>query len=350
MSYWKVQIWFFLFEFILIGSLALPLVPKNNHISKEHNQKSRILPTTSLSSNCVEGAKSSTTRSDLAASFVKENMDQHLPVANIDGISRVDKIIHDNSFLSSEDGCDGLHLSETKTKTVLLILNTPGLSKELVHSQSLFQKLWDISSVRVCADGGANRLFDAVKHHGEQMQYIPDFIKGDLDSLRGDVREFYENLGCAIEKDPDQDTNDLDKCLQAIFERQTSNSVNYAVCVYGAFGGRFDQEMASINALYRWQNKFSRLLLFTEETSAFLLPANVLNEVILNEDLEGPVCGLIPIGASAKSVHTSGLKWNLNGDTSEFGGMVSSSNQVESGKKVTIQTSAPLIWTTEINL
>ena len=67
---------------------------------------------------------------------------------------------------------------------------------------------------------------------------------------------YYKEQGSRIEQDPDQNTNDLDKCLQAIKDKflndcnQGCNDsddeihTKLQVFVYGAFGGRFDQEMA----------------------------------------------------------------------------------------------------------
>jgi thiamine pyrophosphokinase len=113
-----------------------------------------------------------------------------------------------------------------KSKTALIILNQP-------FSKPLLRRVWHTSDWRCCADGGANRLHDLLlltlpvssdadvsstvsldlfhpALHDEvwvfpmQMQqqsppprteiedYIPDIIKGDLDSLRDDVRRYYE--------------------------------------------------------------------------------------------------------------------------------------------------------------
>lgn len=55
--------------------------------------------------------------------------------------------------------------------------------------------------MRYCADGGANRLFDRfVKGKGKSEdfqggdeEWLPDLVLGDLDSLRPDVKEFYES-------------------------------------------------------------------------------------------------------------------------------------------------------------
>jgi thiamine pyrophosphokinase len=215
-----------------------------------------------------------------------------------------------------------------------------------------------MSSFRVCADGGANRLFDAT---GGGNDYIPDLIRGDLDSLRPTVQEHYAGLGTRVEEDPDQDTNDLDKCLQIVgSEWLNHNCCDHRVCVYGAFGGRFDQEMASIQALFKWREVFhNRLFLYDDRTSAFLLSQDVVNEIRLPfygemhtkhpKDLgDGPTCGLVPIGSKCDVVKTSGLKWDLDGSVPlEFGGLVSTSNRVMD-PVVFVESSHPLIFTAEV--
>lgn len=260
-----------------------------------------------------------------------------------------------------------LHQNEdaVKENQALVILNSP------IHCppSPLFQQLWEASSVRVCADGGANRLYKA------SQDLIPNLIRGDLDSLDPSVRAYYESKGVSIERDPDQDSNDLDKALTALVTSLNNNSNNHngkgvggggytRVIIFGAFGGRFDQEMAAIQALYKWSPRFQyRLVLFDDVTSAFLLPANVKNEIRLphfgdkkevetgsNKKIigEGPTCGLIPIGCKCDSVVTTGFKWDLDGSIPlEFGGLVSTSNHV-SEPVVTVQSSHPLIFTAEV--
>jgi hypothetical protein len=59
--------------------------------------------------------------------------------------------------------------------------------------------------LRVCADGGANRLFDELPAmlpsqapDAVRAAYLPTAIKGDLDSIRPDVLSFYSQRGVTV--------------------------------------------------------------------------------------------------------------------------------------------------------
>mmetsp|Transcript_21152 Transcript_21152/g.29622 ORF Transcript_21152/g.29622 Transcript_21152/m.29622 type:complete len:412 (-) Transcript_21152:111-1346(-) len=290
---------------------------------------------------------------------------------------------------STNGNNDNISISKTNTAMIILnspIQNPPGL---------VFQTLWGASSFHVCADGGANRLYEATvkddecdvpKSSNKELlptsdPYIPDLIKGDLDSLRPDVETYYKRKGCAIKRDTDQDTNDLDKAMQSIQVWATNLQylpsdektrdlsdfcANARVYVFGAFGGRFDQEMASIQALYRWCHIFRHnVVLYNDENCSFLLSPNIKHEIRMpvigdGDDVsftrnhgfvlvgEGPTCGLIPIGCRCDSVATTGLQWNLDGSKAlEFGGIVSTSNKIID-KVVTVLSSHALLFTVEI--
>ena len=142
--------------------------------------------------------------------------------------------------------------------------------------------------------------------------------------------------------------------------------------IYGGFGGRFDQEMGVVNALFVWGKRlaFQRttLAVYDELTCAFVLPESPTKSeiritfpggVLPSEGGggdqrttclvgEGPTCGLIPIVGRCERVVTTGLRWNLDGSVPlEFGGLVSSSNRVVDDV-VTIETSSPMLFTAEI--
>ena len=76
----------------------------------------------------------------------------------------------------------------------------------------------------ICADGGANRLYDAAPGFAQQLSASdarklskPAVIAGDLDSISSDVKGFYQSLGTrVVDLSHDQDTTDLQKCLNEL--------------------------------------------------------------------------------------------------------------------------------------
>ena len=197
------------------------------------------------------------------------------------------------------------------------------------------------------------RLSRVSKAH-ENM--VPDAVTGDFDSIRPCVLDFYRQRGTEIVHDPSQSSNDFDKSLRLVEEaqaaylrREGAASRRWTVVAFGAFGDRFDHELASIDVLYRNQ-RFEKLLLMGERMTACLLPPG--RHVIRPcPAIEGPTCGLLPIGGRCDAVWTSGLRWNLQGETLRFGRLVSTSNQMqpdpETGEiEVRVTTTHPLVWTT----
>ncbi|DAZ98665.1 TPA: hypothetical protein N0F65_008791 [Lagenidium giganteum] len=218
------------------------------------------------------------------------------------------------------------------------------------HATELFWNCWSNAHVTVCADGGANRLYDRSVQVDAEALVQPQYIKGDLDSLRDDVRAFYEAKGTKIIHDPDQNSNDLDKCLQLVHDLQEADgtaSTKFTVLIFGAMGGRFDQEMQNINALFRWSGHFERITLLSEDTTTTLLQPGKRYVLTPNFHFETRTCGLIPVGATCESITTKGLKWDMQEQRTEFGGLVSSSNHIE-GDSVEVWNSHAVIWTTEL--
>jgi thiamine pyrophosphokinase len=367
-----------------------PPVNSNNKFMKIKKQSTHI--NISSSAPCASNINNINNMSS-DDNTTKDNKDDD----NGDGAG----IITFSSILFDKNNHEQQEQETEREETVLIILNYP-----IPELSPIFHHIWESSTIRIAADGGANRLYDYSKSKSRRSKskseleskekeeekeldlYIPNRIRGDLDSLKPNVREYYENLhpthNVIIEKDPDQDTNDLDKALQVVCCNDDTNIdvpnvgiVNRRVIIYGAFGGRFDQEMASFAALYKWSSKFNhQLYLYSDETCAFLIPANIHCHIKLpyydnnnnnnnfdNEEEEnnsnndnnnkidfgeGPTCGLIPLGCRCESIITSGLKWDLDGTIPlEFGGLVSSSNHIME-PIVEIFSSHPIIFTAEI--
>lgn len=251
----------------------------------------------------------------------------------------------------------------------LVILNAQGEGE----SVGLLRHLWGRADLRVCADGGANRLHDSFggggggdveDRHQDRARFVPDIIVGDLDSLRPEVARFYEGLGSEIKLRDDQDHCDFEKCLVEVDSRLSSPPPSPAagggggsggdgsapcgatVVGLGAFGGRFDHEMQAVSLLHAYTSRFHRLVLMGAGNVAFLLQPGLSHAVQPDSRFEGPTVGLLPVGGPCRAVTTEGLRWNLDGRGLEFGVCVSSSNRVV-GDVVRVVTDAPLVWTAE---
>ena len=71
---------------------------------------------------------------------------------------------------------------EEEEESALVVLNSASFGPWLL------ERLWAASSFRVCADGGANRLFDTLGAEARRA-FVPDYIIGDLDSVRDEVAD-----------------------------------------------------------------------------------------------------------------------------------------------------------------
>lgn len=52
------------------------------------------------------------------------------------------------------------------------------------------------------------------------FRYIPDEIRGDLDSIRPEVRSYYESKRVTITKVSEQETTDFMKCISLLKEKE----------------------------------------------------------------------------------------------------------------------------------
>ncbi len=248
----------------------------------------------------------------------------------------LDTHIHEQSILSKK----------TYNYTILIILNTE------ISNHRHFKNLLSNAECIICADGGANRLYDYLKKRGLENDILPKFVIGDFDSIRDNVKSFYLKKGCLIATYYDQDTTDFEKCLSFIKKNNLLQEDNICILVYGAFGDRFDHEMNNFNILCRQKDilgnqwkKDNRLILLGNKMLAFLLPIGN-NIIIPNLNYSGKTCGLIPLLGKSK-ISTKGLKWDLYKQNLEFGNLLSTSNQIND-MEINIYNDKPLIWTNTI--
>jgi thiamine pyrophosphokinase len=240
-------------------------------------------------------------------------------------------VMHDNSRIFS-----GTFEPTLNEKAVLLILNNPP-----ALSRSLIARLWHNTHKHVCADGGSNWLYE---NFGDTL--VPTLVHGDLDSIRPEVAKKYKELGSEVIADKRDDATDLDKCLLKIKNMPESSS--FTVFIAGVFGSRFDHEMGNLNSAFKNLNRFNRLVLISADTVGEILEGGREHVIVPDRHRQGPICGMIPLFGPSKRVDTSGLRWNMEGRGTEFGALVSTSNEIAEDE-IRIKADGHLLWTTTLS-
>nr|OQO26159.1 hypothetical protein B0A51_03878 [Rachicladosporium sp. CCFEE 5018] len=233
------------------------------------------------------------------------------------------------------------------SEIALIILNSP------LTDYETFKKLYSRASTVLCADGGANRLYDLLTstfpdHAWDTAlrKHLPSLIHGDLDSLTANVRSCYEKLGVHISKDPDQYSTDFGKGINQILFLQPDVR---NILVLGSLGGRVDQGIGLLHELYREQvtrHPDVRFWLFSESSITFMLqPGATVIHVPQNTGLVGRNVGVLPVYGKAV-IETKGLEWDVQDWETEMGGMMSTSNHVL-GEEVEITCNREVLFTVE---
>jgi len=235
------------------------------------------------------------------------------------------------SVLSGDD----LERRRTDIHNVLLMANGT-LPAEL-------DDLWEEASFHICADGGANRLFDDNRLYDRDL--VPKVVRGDMDSARAEVLEHFKAKGTSVIRDHCQNTTDLEKCFLSIDDHAQAirfESSQMQVTAVGALGGNVTKELGNLHLLYRFAHY--PLVLLSDRNVALLLLRGP-NRLYFPDSIErAPLgCGLLPLGAPSRNICTSGLRWNLDKSDLAFGRFVSTSNEVIS-PVVDIVVEEPLVF------
>lgn len=231
--------------------------------------------------------------------------------------------------------------------TALIILNSHLANFEC------FRRLYTHADFVVCADAGADRLFDLVTEQYSDLaydvaltKYLPQHIHGDLDSISPKVQQAYAKLGVKITKDSDQYSTDFQKAVKRVFEVDPQAR---DILVLGSLGGRVDQGIGLIHELYREHKRRvdTRIWFFTEASVTIVLEqgrtalATPLSQGFLRKHV-----GILPIYGPAV-ISTKGFEWDVQDWHTEMGGIVSTSNHIVQDV-VEISTDREVLFTVEL--
>lgn len=155
-------------------------------------------------------------------------------------------------------------------------------------SQKLFAALYKEHPMLVAADGGTAHVLA----HGA----VPDLIIGDMDSFTDEPP-----TGVPVIRDPDQETNDLQKALSWVLARGVQE-----VTVVGATGDRVDHNLNNLSVLLEFTPRFTRLELVDD----FGRHTVVRREQTFPVRPGGTV-SLYPLSGEVTGITTEGLRYPL---------------------------------------
>lgn len=285
----------------------------------------------------------------------------------------------------------------TSNNNVLLILN-----QEINTSPYLFLKIWNNSNLKICADGGINRLRTYTKKYNEILsnsKLIPDFIIGDLDSATSENLTYYQSKGSIKILQSSQYYTDFMKSIALInvyfnfnkilsnlsnlntiddlekleiesfqnYEKNSKNLKNLKIFVLGGIGGRFDQTLSTINQIYKFsidRSNLNFIILNPEHTELILLlnkGINLIDYPRLSNEKEIEIfgfniiksrtnlrnIGVLPI-LKDSVISTKGLKWDVENWSSSITSKLSSSNLQVGNEGFIIKSDNPLFIDLEL--
>ena len=140
-----------------------------------------------------------------------------------------------------------------------------------------------------CADGGANICYE--------LGLTPKEIYGDLDSIKNEVKEFYQEKNIKFIKfQVEKDYTDSELILNEI-----QNKYNVIYCIAG-LGGSIDHELTNINLLA----KYSNLIFISEKEKIFKINNNYEFNSMINRKVS-----FIIFSDEVKTLTLEGFKYNI---------------------------------------
>lgn len=177
-------------------------------------------------------------------------------------------------------------------------------------------------SALICADGGAN--------NADKLNIIPDYIIGDLDSIKKSVLEKFKTTS-SIKKIKRQNDTDVEKCLKFAIRKEYDEAV-----LLGVTGDRLDHTFCNLGIVIKFFDKI-KIKLIAE--NSLLIPYK--NEFELTT-VPGETVSLYGFDEKTK-ITSTGLKYPLKNSSLPFGKKESTSNAAVS-EKVKLKVKGGIIF------
>ncbi len=168
----------------------------------------------------------------------------------------------------------------------------------------------------ICADGGAN---SALKY-----DLLPDFIIGDLDSIRPEVYDYFYDK-CEIKHIKSQNDTDVEKCIKFAIKKKYDE-----IILLGVTGDRLDHTFCNLGIVLKFFDKV-KLSIVHKNSYLAAFKGNIVLKTIPKETIS-----IYAIDKKTK-ITSEGLKYPLKNISLPFGEKESTSN-VAIGHQMKLKT------------
>lgn len=179
-------------------------------------------------------------------------------------------------------------------------------------SKKIINQLYSVGVNKlICADGGANIAY--------KLNLTPDFIIGDFDSIRPEVKKYYFSRSEIIQLKGQNDT-DVEKCLKFAIKKKFGE-----VFLMGATGDRLDHTICNLGIVLKFYDKI-RIKIIHKKSILIPCSGNLYLNTVPNE-----LISLYAFDNNTK-ITSNGLYYPLKNTTLQFGKKESTSNFATSDK------------------
>lgn len=198
------------------------------------------------------------------------------------------------------------------------------IANSLITNNDFHKKILQNFNIIICADGGANNV--------KELEIIPDYIIGDMDSIKKSVLNFYKKLNkTKIIKDENPDKTDLELAIKLA---ETLNPSK--ITIFGAIGSRIDHTLANIYCLDKIKPEIKAQIVDDKIT------LQLAKENLEITDKKNSIVSVIPI-SDIKSLNYKGFKWNVKNLDTKIGWFGISNILVENKASITFSKGKVLV-------
>ncbi|MEW5841643.1 MAG: thiamine diphosphokinase [Bacteroidota bacterium] len=157
----------------------------------------------------------------------------------------------------------------------------------------------------ICADGGANSAF--------KFEFVPDYIIGDLDSIKPEIYDYYYDK-CEIIQVTRQNDTDVEKCLKFAYKNKFKD-----IILLGTTGDRLDHSLCNLGITLKFFDKVRIRVIHQRSILSVHQGVNTLKTI------PGETISIYGLDTKTK-FESEGLKYPLKNFSLPFGMKESTSN------------------------